>query len=340
RRGHWQHTLAGGQSAQQVVAHALCATAGDGANHGRGRAVLFQWDRAGDSIGTMMARSKPQILIFLMVWAAASIACSTLSGGPVSTPVPTLPAPVRWRVPAGSSVITPPDLADGLLVYVTEQGQIIALDAASGQQKWQATPGLVGNADRPLAVTNGVVLVKNEILTETGKSQTSVWGLELHRGRHLGARLLPPAPSAFFFYEPQANDGVAYFESETGPGGRQLTAADAASGQIRWQSPFTGTALAGDPAFEGDRVFVPVDHAPAPGSDTFTTDIVALNAATGARLWATELGALGVDILAAGGGRVFANTKDGTAWALDGGTGKVVWKFHFDDDAPSPPLLA
>ena len=277
--------------------------------------------------------------MLLAVWALVSLACNTLTGS-VGTPVPTLPAPVQWRTPTGSSEITPPALADGLLVYVTVQDQVIALNAASGQQKWNHALGLVNHVDRPLAVANGVVLVASATVTELGKSQTSALGLDLHTGQQVWAQLLSTAADALFFYEPQANDGVAYFESETGPGGRQLTAADAASGQIKWQAPFSGTALAGDPAFEGSRVFVPIDHAAAAGTSTYTTDIVALDAGTGTRQWTAELGALGVEVLAAGGGRVFATTKDGTAWALDGATGKVDWKFQFNDDAPSPPLLA
>jgi outer membrane protein assembly factor BamB len=272
-------------------------------------------------------------------FAIVSLACATLGGGPAGTPVPTLPAPVRWRVPALSSEIIPPVLADGLLVYETEQGQVIALDAASGQQKWNHALNLVNHVDRPLAVANGVVLVANQTVTETGKSQTSALGLDLHTGQPVWSQLLSPAADALFFYQPQANGGLAFFESETGPGGRQLTAADAATGQIQWQSAFSGTALAGDPAFAGDQIFVPIDHAPAPGSDRFTTDIVALAASTGARQWTTPLGALGVEILAAGGGRVFATAKDGTAWALAAATGQVNWKFQINDDAPSPPLL-
>ena len=212
---------------------------------------------------------------------------------------------------------------------------MVALDAANGQQKWNHALGLVNLGDRPLAVANGVVLVASATVTELGKSRTSALGLDLHTGQQVWAQLLSSAADALFFYQPQANDGVAYFESETGPGGRQLTAADAATGQIKWQAPFTGTALAGDPAFEGSRVFVPIDHAAAAGSDRFTTDIVALDTATGARLWAAELGGAAAEVLAAGGGRVYANTKDGTAWALDGATGKIDWKFQFNDDAPS-----
>jgi len=146
----------------------------------------------------------------LAAWAAVSLACASL-GAPAGTPVPTLPAPVRWHTPAGSSVITPPALADGLLVYLTAQDQVIALDAASGQQKWQHALNVSTQGHRPLAVAGGVVLVDNETITETGKDQTSVLGLDLHTGQPLWQTLLSPADNALFFYQPSAANGVAYF---------------------------------------------------------------------------------------------------------------------------------
>src|SRR5438874_1121746 len=106
-------------------------------------------------------------------------------------------------------------------------------------------------AHRPLAGAGGVVLVDNETITDTGKDQTSVLGLDLHSGQQLWATPLSPAPDALFFYQPTAAGGVAYFESETGPGQRQLTATDPATGQEKWQSLLTGTSLAGAPAFDG-----------------------------------------------------------------------------------------
>jgi outer membrane protein assembly factor BamB len=284
-------------------------------------------------------RITPGALISLAACVAASLACATL-GVPASTPAPTLPAPVRWQAEAGSSTITPPALADGLLVYLTAQQQVFALDAATGQQKWHYDLYVTDQVHRPLSIANGVVLLENDTAASGGKSVSNVLGLDLHTGKLLWQTRLSPEEDTLFFYQPSANNGVAYFESETGPGGRQLTAADPATGQVKWQAPFTGTALAGDPAFDGDRMFVPFDHPDSVVTAPVLTDLAALDAATGARQWTAELGSLAMDILAAGDGRVFVTTKDGTCWAFDGATGKVDWKFQFNNDKPAPPRLA
>jgi len=278
----------------------------------------------------------------LLALAAATLACASL-GAPAATPPPaqpTLPAPVIWRVPAGNSVITPPALADGLLVYLTSESQVIAVDAATGAQKWSQSLNVSNDAHRPLAVTNGVVFADDTVLDNIGTDRHEVVALDLHTGAILWQTPQSPAANAFFLYPPVAANAVVYYESETGPGGRQLTAADARTGNVYWQSPFTGTALAGDPAIDGALLYVPIDHAAAADSNSFTTDLVGLDATTGARRWLVEMGSLAAHILAAGGGKVFATTADGTCWAIDGSTGQVAWKFKFDDSQPAPPLLA
>lgn len=194
--------------------------------------------------------------------------------------------------------------------------------------------------DRPLGVTNGVIAVEDLLLDDAAKDRTHVVALDLHTGQVLWQTWQSPDADALFLNQPVAADGVVYYEIEPSPGHRLLTAAEAATGSVHWSSPLTGTSLAGDPVIDGGLVFAPIGHVTDFVTDTVTTDILALDAATPAARWTVVLGSLAPGPLAAGGGRVYVTTPDGNCWAIDGATGQVAWKFKFDDDQPAPLLLA
>ena len=136
--GRWQPLSSdfGPLDATLEGAYNLAARSVDGAL-ALGRAVgALRLQAEGRVLGHAYDEPRTRFALALAAFAAAALACGPL-GTPAATPPPTLPAPVRWRQLAGLSVISPPALADGLLVYLTSQAQVIALDAATGAVLWQ-----------------------------------------------------------------------------------------------------------------------------------------------------------------------------------------------------------
>ena len=76
-------------------------------------------------------------------------------------------------------------------------------------------------------------------------------------------------------------------------------------------------------AVEGGKLFV----------STAFGELVALDAATGRRIWSQLIGAAAAGAPTVSGGTVFVVGRDATAWALDAGTGRVRWT---DQGTPSP----
>jgi len=263
----------------------------------------------------------------LAAWAAVSLACATLSCAP---PSPTLPAPLQWRktLPQGIQLVSPPALAEGLLVYQEDAKDVVARDAASGAEKWRHVLSQSSNLQRPLAVIGGLVFVDEDYADSAGATHSRVMGLDLHTGQTTWENSIVLAPKQVSFGPPVAGDSLIYFGGGAAPGQWQLSAAEPATGQVKWQSPLTGTALAGDPLFADGLVIVAIDN-PTASQAPYADDLLAVDAATGARRWQVPLDARAAPFLAAGDGRVYAVADDGWFWALDEQSGGVVWKNHF-----------
>lgn len=101
----------------------------------------------------------------------------------------------------------------------------------------------------------------------------------------------------------------------------QVTAVDA-GGAVLWTAdvarPGDGRedASGGGLVTDGTRVYVTTGYG----------RLHALDAATGAEVWVQDLDAPGVAAPAIAEGRVFVVSRDARAWAVDAGTGQVLWR--------------
>ncbi len=111
-------------------------------------------------------------------------------------------------------------------------------------------------------------------------------------------------------------------------GGRVFTAdsrarvmAHSTSGQPLWSA---NVSPAGEPvddasgaglAVSGERLYV----------STAFGQVIALDAATGRRVWAQDIGAAAAGAPTVSGGRVYVVGRDATGWALDAGNGRIEW---------------
>lgn len=93
------------------------------------------------------------------------------------------------------------------------------------------------------------------------------------------------------------------------------------SGQLVWQRNLTpssegsGEASGGGLAAEGNRLYVTTGYGA----------LHALDAATGAEIWAQALGSVPNSAPTVSGNFVYLTTRDSTAWAIDARNGRILW---------------
>jgi outer membrane protein assembly factor BamB len=236
---------------------------------------------------------------------------------PIAVPdVQSLPAPAPTRAPAGGSATVawtaggPPTpsamLTDGRTVFAGGRGRVVALDAASGQQRWayEAPPGGVGFdpsrvrlaiADGTVyAATNGAAIALDAVtgqerwrlVSDLTEGYTSLAGLDV-----------------------MAGPGVAYFSH-----GPTLFSVDPATGDTRWKHDVDGN-FAVSPEIDGDHVLI------SNGSG-----VDALRAATGDLVWRHEPDGVNATEVGVAHGIAFLTVNVGEVVALDTPTGTVLWR--------------
>jgi outer membrane protein assembly factor BamB len=123
-------------------------------------------------------------------------------------------------------------------------------------------------------------------------------------------------------------DGVVYLttdlDSPRGPGVLALYAQD---GSEAWFHPAPKAPSTAGVALADDLVLAAATNG--------GTDVIAVNATTGALVWETDTGQSAGAALVVGGGEVFEPTKDGMI-ALDLKTGKIEWRANDGEMAGSP----
>jgi outer membrane protein assembly factor BamB len=217
-----------------------------------------------------------------------------------------------WRFSTSPNIVSSsPAVANGVVYVGSEDGNVYALDAATGAKLWSFTTGGVV-ASSP-AVANGVVYV--------GSFDHRLYALNAATGAKLwsfttaGEVLSPPAVA----------NGVVY----VGSGDRRVYALNAVTGARLW-SFTTGDIVDSSPAVAGGVVYV--------GSGD--RRVYALNAATGARLWSFTTGNSVVSSPAVAGGVVYVGSEDNNVYALNAATGARLWSFTTGNFIDSSPAVA
>jgi outer membrane protein assembly factor BamB len=236
---------------------------------------------------------------------------------PVVTPdvqvLPTAPTPTvsatrsataAWTAegPATASAL----LTDGRTVYAGGDGRVIALDATTGQKRWEYTapPGGVGFDPSRVrfAIADGTVYLATNgaaiaLDAATGRER---WRLvsDLTEGYRSLAGI-----------DVMAGPGVAYFAH-----GPTLFSVDPVSGDTRWSHVVDGN-FAASPEIDGDHVLISNGN----GVD-------ALLAATGELVWRREPDGDNATELGVAHGIAFLTVNVGGVVALDTPTGAVRWQ--------------
>ena len=294
-------------------------------------------------------------------WAApnADLANTRSVGGPIDrASVGRLR--VAWTMPIGAYATTPV-VVDGVVYTQDLQGDVYAIELASGRLRWRHRYGLLTYGPNGVTVGDGRVY---------GATTLFAFALDQRSGRELWRVALPRNEHDGIDMAPGFHDGTVFVstvptrpEIQYGPGAQGvLWALDAATGRPRWHWDTVPADLWGDPsvnsggglwytpAFDGrGHVFASVANpgplpgtpeqpwgASRPGPNRWTNAIVKLDERTGRLLWGRQVLAHDIFdwdlacpvILRRAGGRDLAVVagKMGWVYAFDADDGTLVWK--------------
>jgi outer membrane protein assembly factor BamB len=244
----------------------------------------------------------------------------------------------RWRVQTGSTrpfewghegwdyFTSSPVIAGGLVVAGSGDGNVYALDAASGKERWRLETG--GRVRATPAVGGGVVFVGSAdgvlyaVDLETGDVK---WRFETegasNRSEEFGFDRKTIQSSAAL-----ALDAVL-FGSRDG----KFYAVDASSGALRWRYDHTTPWVVSSPAIHGDLAIVGTSD----GLFVHAVDIT-----TGEEVWRFDTGDRVFSSPALSGGTVYVGVHDGRLLALAADGGEYRWALHFDGAVMSSPVIA
>ena len=237
---------------------------------------------------------------------------------------------VKWSFPTGARIVSSPVLAEGLIVFGSDDGKVYALDAHTGRQRWMHRTG--GPVPSTPAISGGVVYVVSydgRLYALELASGEPVWTYASGGERRFEARGLhglqprqQTIADAFdvFLSSPVVGQGMVFF----GSGDGRLHAVDAATGAARWTFA-TGDVVHGSPAL-ADGVLV---------VGSWDSRVYALDAATGRERWRYQGGEdpllhnqVGFQSSpAVADGVVYIGGRDSRLHAIDAATGQARWSF-------------
>ncbi|MEW6555402.1 MAG: PQQ-binding-like beta-propeller repeat protein [Actinomycetota bacterium] len=212
-----------------------------------------------------------------------------------------LPLATRWELDAGGEIFLEEE--GGVLYLTSNQGQVLAVDAASGRTIWQLDLGVWVSA--PPAVDSGVVYV--------GATDHVLYSLDAGSGALLwyytaqGEILAQPVVNGDMVFFTADNDSIYDLL-------HRLYALDAGSGTPVWIYD-TESWTPAPPAVGADAVYL----------GGYRREVYALDKPTGAELWSFRSSNIVFSSPQIGGGRVLFACIDGWVHALDAVDGSSLW---------------
>lgn len=214
-----------------------------------------------------------------------------------------------WSFPSDGSV-DDLVLAGGTVYAGSFDGNVYALDAASGARRWSHQSG---NTISYLAVTGGVVYA--------GNNAGRIVSLDAASGRSRWSRRVEAWSSIVLAA------GTVYACGRNS----EILALDAATGRPRWRAKVGGDIRFSTPSVAGDTVHI--------GSSDGT--VYALDTASGKRRWRFRA-AKGTSFLnlVTSGTTIYVPTENGHLHALDRATGRPRWSFPAGGRITAGPVVS
>jgi outer membrane protein assembly factor BamB len=258
----------------------------------------------------------------------------------------------RWQYQADDIVMSSPVVADGLVIVGTgtdrrlsptlwgrpEGNAVIALDAATGRERWRFR---TAGEDMPSpAIQNGTLVFAN--------GDAHAYGLDLLTGRHLWTTPLSGV-STMASATPSGGDViVSSCTLKMKPG--QIAALRVRDGSPHWRAPYGNCDSA--PAVDAGRVFVSgMDFVRVPYGLAYEATVASLDAETGAVRWSYRTPDVGLSSMVVSSERAVAGTLVGDTYyqalpthdrilAFDANSGAVRWSVKTLAPAKMSPIVA
>ena len=214
---------------------------------------------------------------------------------------------VKWKFKAEGAVTTSPALADGLIYFGSQDGNLYALNSESGEKVWgfhTESP-----IDSSPAISNGLVYFQsNDGFTYAldAKSGTLKWKAETGPDR--------PIDFDFLSSSPTVQDHIVYIGGNNG----KMYALNADTGAEIWAVDALGpNSIRSSPAVIGDTVYF-----------TAESKLLALDKKTGKEKWAFKANSITRSSPSVGEGLVVFGDNTSTIYAVDSETGLEKWRYR------------
>ncbi|MEZ5102626.1 MAG: PQQ-binding-like beta-propeller repeat protein [Thermoleophilia bacterium] len=234
---------------------------------------------------------------------------------------------VLWQKETKRCMAASPAIADGVLYValmdpspckdpdLSAPGYVLALDAATGKEKWRFEAGVVESS--PLVV-DGTVYV--------GSWDRNVWAIDAATGKPRWSYPTGDRVKGSVSFR----NGVVYVGSYDG----RLYALDARTGKLRWRASGRSGILSGSrfystPALAYGRVFV----------GDLNGSVYAYGAQTGDLIWSRSTDRYVYSSPAVWNRTVFVGSYDGTLYAFDAATGDTRWEFDAGGPISGSPVV-
>ncbi len=210
----------------------------------------------------------------------------------------------RWRVRTGGAVFSTPHIDNGTVYFGSADHHVYAVDAATGALKWKTKTG--GAVFAGASTAQGVVCIASV--------DTNVYGLDAATGA-----VLWTAKGEGMYQSKAATDGERFF---VGGWDNFFRAFDVKTGKEVWRNKFGESfyysPAIGSPTVGGGKVYVTSNDG----------KLHAMDAATGRIVWEVPGPSLGYSGPLFREGRIYnaSLTPTGRVFAFDAETGKQVWE--------------
>jgi outer membrane protein assembly factor BamB len=201
-----------------------------------------------------------------------------------------------WLNLFGKIVESSPAIGEGIIAFGTDGGDIIALDASTGKQKWGYDTGIIDIKSSPV-IADGAIFI--------GSNDGSVYAIYTANG----TLKWKYSTSDNVHSSPSVKNGVVYFGSRDS----NFFAIDAATGKLKWEFSNSGPVISA-PAISNNVVFF----------GTQNNVIYGLDANSGQLLWKNSTGKKDKDYItspAISGNVLYAVTHSGLVYAYSSEVG-------------------
>ena len=252
----------------------------------------------------------------------------------------------RYSAPPG---VGPPVVAEGMVYFGSNDGNVYALNAHTGALVWKAEG-------------SGLAAVADGIIYCMGSSDFFLYARNAKTGALVWAYNIQISANA-----PVVSDGVVFMTAET-DAGYDLFALNAHTGLLYWRTLFWATPALGPAAVARSTVYVgasgasgsdllaigyvgpvlwqyPVPVASLPAvvngvvyAGSSDDNVYALDAISGDLLWKYSTAKSVSSSPAAADGVIYAGSQDGTIYALNASTGALLWQQSVGSSAASPAV--